>query len=198
MSPFFFGGYVLTELEATNVILSAIGESPVSTLDSQHPDVLSSRLLLKMARYEILEAGKWFNSESAVVLTPNTAGEIVLPSSTLLVDPIDPVYDYVQRGSRLYNKTAHTFVFASSVSVDLVFDLPFNDLPFVAQNLCTYNAAHAMQNNFVGDQNKLANLSARLKAAQTAFNRAEINAGDYNIKNSSAVQKMLSGMRGMR
>jgi len=182
---------MLTELQAINLMLSAIGESPVSTIDVMHPDVLSSKMLLDHAVQEVLEPGKWFNTERNLFLHPNSDGEIVLPSLYLSVDPVDTKLDYVERNGRLYDMTNHTFYFAGGVYVDLSMGMPFAELPFVAQNLALYNAAHALQANFVGDERKLANLTERRKLAYIEFNKAELRAGDYNARNTPAARKLL-------
>jgi hypothetical protein len=186
---------MLTELEATNLMLSAIGESPVSSLEIMHPDVLSSRLLLKHSIAEILEPGKWFNTERRLFLNINAAGEIVLPGNTLSVDPVDTRLDYIERNGRLYDMGNHTFIFSAGVHCDVSMDMPFAELPFVAQNLALYNAAHALQANFIGDTNKLQNLTSRLALARKEFNKAELRSGDYNARNSPTAQKLLRGMR---
>lgn len=186
---------MLTDLEAVNIMLSAIGESPVSTLDSLHPDVLSSVLLLKHARLEVLAPGLWFNTEQAITLNLNIDSEIVLPSTCLSVDPIDTSFHYVKRGNRLYNTTLHTYVHTAPVVADLTLDMPFSELPFVAQNLLVLNAAAVLQANFIGDVRKLQNLAIRHETARKELNKAELVAGDYNACNTPAAAKLLRGVR---
>lgn len=186
---------MLTELDAVNIMLSAVGESPVSTLESLHPDVLSSTLLLKHARLTMLAPGKWFNTETGLTLNITSTGEIILPSTCISVDPVDTTQDYVKRGTRLYNAGTHSFVFASGVTVDMVIDMPFVELPLVAQNVVVLNAALVLQANFIGDDRKLQVLTARHTADVTALNAEEIKHGDYNARNSPAARKLLSGVR---
>lgn len=186
---------MLTELEAVNIMLSAIGESPVSTLESLHPDVLSSTLLLKHARLTMLASGKWFNTEDNITLNVTSTGEIVLPSTCISVDPVDTTQNYVKRGTRLYNAKLHSFVFTSSVLVDMVIDMPFAELPLVAQDAVVLNAALVLQANFIGDERKLQVLTARHTAAVRALSAAELKAGDYNARNTSAARKLLNGVR---
>lgn len=188
---------MLTELDAINVMLSAIGESPVSTLDSLHPDVLSSKLLLKQARYEVLSAGRWFNTERNITLNLSSTNEILLPANCIDVDPVDTSLDYVQRGVKLYNTTKHSFYFDAPAVVDMILDMPFDELPFVAQNLVMYNAAHALQANFVGDERKLQNLATRFEQARREFNKAEIKNLDVNARKSPTAKRLLGGFRNL-
>lgn len=186
---------MLTELEAINIMLSAIGESPVSSLDSTHPDVLSSALLLKHAKLQMLAPEKWFNTETNLTLNLSINSDIILPSNCLSVDPVDTSLDYAARGKRLYNKTAHTFIFTEPVLVNMSVMLDFDDIPFVAQDLIVLNAALVLQANFVGDDRKLQVLTERLRVARLAFSSAEITAGDYNARNTPFVRKLMSGFR---
>jgi hypothetical protein len=67
---------------------------------------------------EVLLKGLANNTERNVVLTPDlTTGKIPLPANTLRVDAEDSDgADVVQRGSYLYDRENHTFVFTRSVT----------------------------------------------------------------------------------
>lgn len=207
----------MTELEAVNLMLNAIGESPVDSLTNLHPDVVSSRLLLKQARLEVSAPGRWFNTRVYKALYNRTPalelslGEVSLPSNAISIDCTDTNDNYILRSyarqkvvfpdfvdvtmNLLYDINADTTIITKDIELSVVYDLSFDNMPFPAQNLATYNAAHALQSNFVGDERKLLNLTSRWKEARLAFNAAELKAGDYNARNSSAARKLLSGVR---
>jgi len=185
----------MTELEAINLMLSAIGETGVSTIDSQHPDAVNSRALLNQARREVLGTGYWFNQEDNLTISLNSDNELVLPSTCISADPHDTALNYTQRGIRMYDKTNHTYKFAGPVLVDVILDMPFEDLPATAQTYIMYSAAHALQSNFVGDERKLKNLATRWDMARRAFNADEIRNCDYNARNTPRAKKLLSGIR---
>ena len=194
VSPYFFLviGEHMTELQAVNMMLSAIGVSPVSTIVSQHPDVLSSRLLLGQAKSEVLEGGKWFNTDLCTTLYKDSSGFVFLPSNCINVLAQG---NYLQRGTQMYNNNTHTFVFDTDVIADVIIDIAFDDLPVVAQTLIMYSAAHALQANFVGDERKLSNLLGRFKLAQQRFNDAELTHSKYNALNTPTTMKVLAGIR---
>lgn len=185
----------MKELEAVNIMLSAIGESPVGDLDSGHPDADSSIVLLTHARRTLLDKAEWLSLEKGITLPATVDGFILVPSNTLKILVKGETDKFTVRGGKLYNLTKHTNIFSTSVTVDIVFDTDFDDLVFVAQNLITLDAAHALQANFVGDDRKLQNLTSRYAIAKAAFTTEELRVNKYNATKSPSVSKILQGVK---
>jgi hypothetical protein len=143
-----------TELEAVNTMLRAIGESPVSSL---YGDVGVDVVTAKHTLMEIMKAvqteGWIFNTEYDYPLNRNVSGQIVVPANALLVDiarsrfgDIDPV----MRGSRVYDRKNHTFIFTVDLKAKIIFGLPFTDMPESARHYVTYRAVRKFQDNSLG------------------------------------------------
>lgn len=147
----------LTEIEAVNMMLAAIFEAPVNTLEPVGIDdvAIALRMLNGKVR-EVLLKGLATNSERQVTLTPDaTTGKIPLPSNTLRVDPErDDGADAVQRGGFLYDRENHTFVFTRPVKVEIVYHLPWDDLPEHVKYPIVVCAARRFQKHTFSDSDK--------------------------------------------
>lgn len=145
-----------TELEAVNVMLSVIGEAPVSSLDiSGFSDVAAARQLLNEVSREI-QSEQWeCNTEDNYTLVPDSNGYINIPSNLLKAD-IDNSYSYkyqpVRRGDKFYDKLNHTFTFTESIPCSVVWFLPFTDLPETLRRYITVAAARKYQKRFYNSE----------------------------------------------
>lgn len=168
----------LTELDVVNECLKTMGELPLASLDDEHDLVPAARAAL--ARASMREQGKawWFNKELTKLTPDPTNGYITLPGDTIRVDPTDETLNYVQRGNRLYqpfaSAAADKFKFTQSVECWLVRQLPFEDLPPMAQNLVSISAVLDFQKDFDADQQRVAALQGDYKQAYMTLNAEHI------------------------
>lgn len=177
-----------TELEAVNTMLSCIGEAPVSTLEvSGLVDVAIARSCLTEVNRSVQEHGWHFNQEDNYPLIRDNAGLIKLPPNVAKVDTmgIDADIDVVQRGTDLYNRTDHTFVFTKNLNVDIVFFLPWEQLPQSVRNYVCIRAARIFQTRQMGSQTKHKFSESEEFVALAALQRAEVNSGDFNMLSGS-------------
>lgn len=174
----------LSELEAVNLMLATIGESPVSTLSTTgdlHVSV-ATQMLYDTSR--IVQTGEWnFNSETNYPLVRDTDGFIAVPSNALSVDLTAdyPDYDVVVRNNRLYDRKAHSFVFTADVKVEVSFFLPWTDLPQAARQYIAIHASRVFQRRMQGDAqiNKESEEEERL--AKAALDDYDASVRDYNL-----------------
>jgi len=105
----------LTELNAVNSILGAIGQTPVTTLDLENPETSFVYQLLQECNRDVQDEGWVFNREDYYPLTPNSVGEIHIPANILRMDVSEnDVYytsNVVKRDGKLYNKQDHSYTF---------------------------------------------------------------------------------------
>jgi hypothetical protein len=136
----------MTYLEAINYLLSQVGSSPVSEAGSLQVNVLAAKARLDEQMRSVQKTRWWFNIELNLELVVDNSGFIPLPSGTLSVLSISNSCA-IQRGSRLYDSYNHTYVFTDSVTVDLIVQLNWEDLPAQAQDVILYRAAvdHVIQ-----------------------------------------------------
>lgn len=142
-----------TQLDAVNLLLSTIGQSPVNTLTGQvSVDVLRAQNILDHINREVQAAGCTFNQEDRYPLAINTAGNIVLPPNLISVtlDPMEyPPTEYLVciRGNMLYNKHKHSYVFTKSLKASVILMLDYEDLPQYARWLIAVRAARKFQDD---------------------------------------------------
>ena len=173
-----------TELEAINAMLSTIGESPVNTVeDTGNVDVVIARQILQSVSREVQARGWHFNTEKNYTITPDSAGYLVLPNTVLKVDTVypDSSKDVVVRGSRLYDREKHTYVFTDAVKVDMTILLTFDELPEVARNCVTIRAARIFQERVVGSDTLHAFNSQDEARAMVSLMEYEADTADLNI-----------------
>lgn len=182
----------MTELDAVNAMLISIGEQPVNTLEvTDNAEVLIARNVLHQVSRQTQAVGLLCNSEKNYPLVVDVDGYIRLPANTLKVDATDSSIDVVMRGRRLYDRKNHTYKFKDTVYVDIVFFLPFEDLPQVARDYITIRAIRVFQSRVVGSETLYAFTAKDEMDAYMAMVQEEVDHGDYNMLNNPEVQMML-------
>lgn len=185
-----------TELEAVNVMLAVIGESPINSLNSPSVvDAVTAQAVLSEISRTVQSVGWHFNIEENVVLSPTVYDkEIQLPGNCLQVSPAgaDRFADVAQRGQRLYNREKHSYQFDKSLTVNMVVLLPFNELPEAARYYITVRAARTFQARTVGSET-LYQFTAQDEAiALSTLKKAEGVTGNHNMFTDSwSVAKVL-------
>ena len=179
-----------TELDAINIMLGTIGESPINSLDSATGvvDAVTARSILAEVAVQVQEEGWHFNTDYEFVLTPTAGtGEIFVAPNTIEVDvsAYTSEEDVAIRGNRLYDRKNKTYSFAKSIKADLTILLEFNELPQAARHYITIRAARVFQQRVVGSDT-LGSFTEQDEArALRAMRRFEAKTGDYNILTSN-------------
>ena len=132
----------MTTLEAINQMLSCIGEAPVTTIDAGNPEIDTALLTLNQVTREVQQERWRFNREHNYPITPDSNGNLIIPPNVLFIsqnqnNSRDRLYDLVERQGKLYDKRSHSFIFNQTVTVDLVWDFPFEELPVPFQSYVT-------------------------------------------------------------
>lgn len=126
-------------LEAVNLILRALGEHPVTTVDTRHPTVQLALSELDARRRIILLHGYWFNHWRCT-LSPDISGYIYIPTGTMSFQA-DESNRFVILGSKLYDTLNDTDVITNSVSGTRSIDVAFEDMPVQARVVVANQAA---------------------------------------------------------
>ena len=144
-----------TELEAINIMMAAIGETPVNTLTGTlHADVVMARSTLTEINKQVQSEGWSFNTEIDVTLTRDSSDNINLSSDVLRVDANihqHPTIDPIQRGLKLYDRQNNTFVFEEDLICTVVYLRTFAEIPEQARYYITIRAARLFVDRLVGD-----------------------------------------------
>ena len=134
-----------TELSAVNSILGSIGQSPITTLNYENPEISFIYNILTEVNKDVQNEGWHFNTEQHIEVSPDADGYITLPNNALRYDIHDGYQDrskdVVTRNGRLYDLVDHTDVFTDSLYLDIVTLYKFEDLPNPFQRYITYRAA---------------------------------------------------------
>ena len=174
-----------TELEAVNIMLASIGESPVSSLDdAQLVDVSIAKSILDETSRSLQSQGLHCNTEHEYPIVPDTDGQLNVPSNCVKIDTCGSSYDVdvVQRGTRLYDRKKFSFTtFEGTYYVDMVLLLDFNDLPEHVKRYVTVKSARRFQGRFMGSDT-LGGFSERDESeAMVYFEQCEAQTEDSNM-----------------
>ena len=174
-----------TELSAVNNILGAIGQSPLTTLNFDNPEIAFIYNLLRDANVDTQAEGWHFNTEKHVKYSPDANGKIAIGNDILSMDVHDNHirrnYNLVRRNGFLYDKQDHTDVFTNDVHLDVVRLYLFEDLPIVFRRFITYRASAAAATQLVANPNLVRLLSNQAGLARAALQEYECNQGDHSM-----------------
>ena len=174
-----------TELSAVNSILGAIGQSPITTLNYENPEVSFIYNILTEVNKDVQNEGWHFNTEYHVKTTPDSDGYISLPTNTLRYD-LNGDYDYkaqdlVVRNGRLYDLVDHTDVFTGDLYLDLVTLYAFTDLPNSFQRYITHRASGRAAAQLVSNPALVRLLQLQEQQARATCMEYECNNGDHSF-----------------
>lgn len=175
-----------TELEAVNLMLSVIGESPVNSAEvGDNVDAVLAQQILQETNMEVQSEGWHWNSYTNYKLQPTSDGTIYVPGKVLSLDAIDPQLDIIRVEGKLYDRRKNSFSFPASILVNVTWLFEFADLPQVARHYINVRAARKFQDRLVGSQTLSGfNREDELRALITLQNY-EANIGDYNLSRDS-------------
>ncbi len=184
---------LLTELEAVNIMLSVIGEAPVNTLEGVSTvDVIQAKAILTEVSREVQSVGWHFNSEREYPLVPDVNKEILLAANMVRVDVDTTIaVDVVQRGTKLYDKQNHTFQFSEALKAEVIFLLPFDEIPQAARQFIMIRAARIFQDRMVGSDILHKFTDEDEKKALADLKEAEGDTGDFTIFDNYDVARTL-------
>lgn len=186
----------MTELEAVNEILAAIGESPIASFDESFADATIARQTLTTVSRQIQLNGWTFNTELSVTLSPDVDGFIHLPTNTLKVTPSYTETKYIHRGTRLYDRDARTYVFTEDVDVaELVLALPFEELPEAARAFITVRAGRRFFDRVGATQDQHGFHVQDERAAWVALQNYEASIAQYNVLDNMTLMQTIRGRR---
>jgi len=174
-----------SKIEAVNIMLSAIGESPVSSLNNPSlVDVSLAESILDETSVDIQTQGLHCNTEINYPLTANVNGEIIVPTNCVRIDTTETSadIDVTQRGNRLYDREERSFTsFTGTLRVEMVLLLDFEDLPQHVRRYTTVKAARRFQGRYIGSESLGGFTEIDEREAMVQFERAEKLNEDNNI-----------------
>lgn len=184
----------MTELDAMNVLLRAIGSSPVNSLTAPHPDAANARATLNRVKVDAQKRGWWFNIDYNVMYYPNSIGEIVIESQVLSL--VDTNGAYLKRGNKLYDKFNNTFKFNGPINIHrTVRNIPWDELPESMKTYIVYRAAADFVRDEIEDRNKEHSFKEDAGVAMIDVKKEDLESGQYNKLHTSRALAARKGVR---
>ena len=144
----------VNELEAVNMLLAAVGEAAVSSLETATTvDVTQAKNLLSNINREVQQKGWHFNTEWDVVLSLDSDSRI--PLGTTVLSIYSPTKMTTIRGREgspfLDDLDNNTFTWTTSINDAVTITLlDFEDIPQTARQYITTKAARIFQEEIIG------------------------------------------------
>ena len=190
-------------LDVVNECLATLGEVPLNTLAEPHEYKASAQRYLARANRRVQSVGYWFNTEVAVLPPSPATGHITLPADasswrsgsrardTLTLGAPQPWL--VQRGTRLYDTRTRSYTHTEDAKGELIREVPFEELPPVANDAVAAEAVLRFQSSFDADNSKRQELGQSWAMATTALKAENIRQAGVNlIQSSSRLQRIKS------
>ena len=175
-----------TELSAVNAILGAIGQSPITSLVFDNPEVSFIYNLLRDSNVDVQAEGGHFNTEKHVAYSPDAVTKkIAIGNDILKMDMHDNWaernFNVVKRNGYLYDKHDHTDEWDSAVDLDIVRLFSFEDLPTVFKRYIIYRSSRLAATQLVANPQLAQLLGAQEQQARAACMEYECNQGNHSM-----------------
>ena len=173
-----------TKLSAVNSILGAIGQSPISSLTFENPEVAFIFNLLRDSNVDVQSEGWHFNTENHVAFTP-VDDVITIADNILKLDVSDDwssrEYDVINKNGKLYDKLDHTDKWTEEIDLDVVYLYEFEKIPLVFRRYITYRASRMAATQLVANPELVKLLSQQEALARAACMEYECNQGNHSM-----------------
>ena len=181
----------MTELEAVNVLLTTIGEAPVNTLTgNQVTDVTIANQVLTEVSREVQAQGWHFNTEDKVVLSRNNLNQILVPADVARIDT--PDINTVERDGKLFDLTARSLEFNSSVEATIVYYKDFFNLPDTAKRYITTRAARIYSDRMINSETISKMVLRDEQRALINLKEFEGDTADFNMMDNYSVSRVMN------
>jgi len=184
-----------TKLEAVNVMMTSIGETPVNTITAATTtDVSIAITILDNVSREVQSVGWHFNTDTDYQLIPNSSSQIELPSNCLRIDTSGASEndDYVERARKLWDRKDHTYTITDSiVYVNITWFLDFTEIPEAAKRYITVRAARLFQDRMLASDLLHKFHQVDELQALAVLKEAEGDTRDHSIFNNYDVARTL-------
>ena len=176
-------------------MLAVNGEAPVSSSTSTDPAAIQAGNALTRIDRKVQSRGWWFNEENITLTPAASTGEVILPSNTLSADPVDTQSQYVQRGTKLYDRENNTYQIEGAVDVSLKLQLEIDELPELAALYIMDKAVKEYYEDDDGDEQKANRLGQREAESFAYLKREHLANVDVNIRRSPLGARLLANTR---
>jgi len=186
----------MTELEAVNIALQTIGEMTLTTATTI-PDVYEASTALEIlteTKRAVLSVGLNCNTDTNWDFTADSSGYVALASNVLRIEASDSQYNYIAKSNKVYNKDDNTFLFDpnETVTLDVVWDLNFDDLPPSIAYYVAIKAARLTYQRLIGSTDVIQVLLRDEEDAKQKMIDDDVDTRDYNIFDTSSTRRIIT------
>lgn len=175
----------MTLIDGINRMLRYLGELPVPNdvsiddLPEGHEAVMARIILEETAREE-QENRWWFNWFEQTYL-PNSSGYISLGNNIISFESTSASTRYLKSGNDLYDVTNQTKVFTDSVTLKVLLEVPFDDLPAIFQTYIILTAAKHLHVYLNGDETTQRELETKIELQRYKLEKEDMKYSNYNL-----------------
>lgn len=186
----------ISELQAVNIIMEAIGQTPVISLESAHMNVSAEKALRRLgeALVETSEEGWHFNTLPRFKLDPQVDGTVTLPTNTLRFVqgyfPGTTQMDLVQRDNKLFDRVTGSFHIGTSVVGDITQLVDFDQCPQAFRWYVTIKAARRMVASTLVSSTAVQFSSSDEGQARLRAEQADSDTAGRNLRQSPFIRRM--------
>jgi hypothetical protein len=180
-----------TRLNALNIMLSTIGEPPITAENSTNLDAAMAGNILDEVTKEVQKMGWVFNTEEGVSLATNPDGEIPIGNSVLRLKIEEQVTRrrYVHRGDRIYDTQRKSYIIGGPLKATIIRNLVWDKLPEDAKRYITIRASRIFANRMVGDGESHGYTTMDEMQARADLREMELDSGDYSMLDALDMQR---------
>jgi len=179
----------MTELEAVNVMLRSIAETPVTSLgvDTIEDAQIALETLRNVSR-DFQASGWHFNTDYDYPISTDVDDKIPYPTTAAHVDTMPSEdKDLVKRGGFMWDRENLTFTFpnVTSVKFKVVWLFDFEDLPQLARAYITMVATRKFAQDIMGDEATVSSTTRDEQMAHAMFVADDARRADHNMLTDS-------------
>jgi len=183
----------MEELDAVNMLLRAIGSSPVNSLSNSHPEVVNARTTLRRVSKREQNRGWWFNIDYDVVYQRNSSNEISIPEE--VVKFVAENAAYVKRGRKLYNNRDQTYKFECDVTaVEQVRAFEWDECPTTLQLYAAYLAGAEFINDEIEDTAKEDRFNQKAGLAKIELDKEDLQSMKVSVWHNPRIIRARGGV----
>ena len=182
----------MTKLDAVNLMLASIGQSPLNTISGSIPkEGTKAVLALDGALREVLTQGWSFNSDRNYTLSPSS-GKIIVPAGAAWLDPTSGE-NFTMRwdtaataGLKVYDNANQSFSgFENDVKFDIIWFFEYEQVPQHVRQYVVNKAARKFQAGLMASQILYEFTREMETESYATFRRLELRTKDFNINRNA-------------
>ena len=175
-----------TKLDAVNLMLVSIGQTPLNSLDTTGiRSAAIAELDLDMVTRSVLSRGWSFNTDKEFEIAPDVSDNILVPSNALSTVPTYDYNDFVVRDNSgtlmMYDRDENSFDITTTEKYTIIRAVNFDQTPEAFRGYVATRAARLFQSHVIASDILYRYTSQHENEALATLTKAERRAKKTNI-----------------